>query len=105
MDKKVATPEEMEKLKSITAHLRLFKGTGSDMIDIEGHAHDIAKVMSVAMDRNPDFYEAVKMAMTRYEMMQNPLGRLVLLMKDASECECDKCRSRREKADRAAKEN
>lgn len=105
MDNNIATPEEMEKLKSITAHLRLFKGTGSDLVDISGEITEIAKILAIAMDNNPGFYEAVKGAMMRYEIMQSPLGRLMLLMKDASECECDKCKARRKKADRAAKEN
>jgi hypothetical protein len=105
MKNKILTEEEKQKIGAEKAHIRLFMGTDANLVDVEGDTSDIVKLLAGTMDGNESFLEIIKAAMKQYKLMQNPLYRLFALATEAEICQCEKCVARREKAERAAKEN
>jgi hypothetical protein len=80
-------------------------GTDANLVDVEGDTDDIIELLAGTMLRNEDFLAIIKAAMKEYELMQNPIYMLLKISIKQKNCQCEKCVARREKAERAAKEN
>lgn len=105
--KPIYSPDEKAKMGQIMGYLRLVVTDQATLLEAKVRPYDLSKALSECMNKDKAFFEVIEKAMQRYDVMQSPLGEMLLKLMDKAngiECNCPNCKPKRE-AEKMAKSN